>query len=222
MIEDTDDLIVDDLPEAPALDEIAHAAGGFMQDGRYVHPDAARSFFIHREARVAPTAVIFPGAFIGPHVEIGEHCVVGPNAAIGQPGFGYTELDDGSWAYRQHIGGVVIEDDVHIGACACIDQGRHRETRVGRGTRIDDHVFIAHNVHVGEHCLLIAHAMVAGSCDIGDRAIISPGAQVLDHIRIGPGALVGLGAVVVKDVPGWEVWVGNPAKYLRARGEELR
>jgi len=224
MIEDSDDLIVDTMQEAPALDEIAHAAGGAMIKDVFSPPwqNAGRGYFVHPEARVAPSSVIFPGAYIGPHVEIGEHCVIGPNSAIGQPGFGYTEQNDGSWNYREHTGGVVLEDNVHVGACSCIDQGRHRETRIGRGSRVDNHCHISHNAHIGEDCLIIAHAMIAGSCDIGDGAIISPGAQIRDHVTVGRGAMVGLGAVVVKDVPEAEVWVGVPAKFLRARGEELR
>jgi UDP-3-O-[3-hydroxymyristoyl] glucosamine N-acyltransferase len=213
------------IRQLATMQEIARAAGGVYAAGAFSptpRGQGDRGFFVHPEAHVHHSTIIFPGAYIGPHVTIGSDCVIGPNAAIGQPGFGYTEQPDGSWAYREHLGGVVIEDDVHIGANACIDQGRHRETRIGRGSRVDNQCHVSHNVHIGEDCLIIAHAMIAGSCSIGNGAIIAPGAMIRDHVEVGARAFVGLGAVVVSDIPDAEVWAGNPAVYLRPRGEELR
>lgn len=175
----------------------------------------AGGWWIHDTAEVDPSAIIFPGAYIGPNVKIGEDCVVGPNTSIGQPGFGYDTDDTGERNYRTHTKGVIINDDVHIGANTCIDQGRHRPTEIFSGTRIDNLVHIAHNVIIGHRCLVIAHVMIAGSCEIGDDVQISPGAQICDHVKVGDGAHIGLGAVVLKDVPAGEVWVGNPARKLR-------
>lgn len=171
--------------------------------------------WVHHTADVDPEAVIFPGACIGPNVRIGPGCVIGPNACIGQPGFGYTRHEDGRLAYRPHNAGVIIEPDVHIGACTTIDQGRHRPTIIRTGTRIDNHVHIAHNVIIGRHCAVIAHAMLAGTVELKDFAYIAPGAQIRDHVTIGQHAIAGLGAVVLHDVPDHETWAGNPARKLR-------
>lgn len=182
-----------------ALSEARRAAGG-------------GGYFLHESAFVAESSVVFPGVYIGPDVTIGEGCVIGPNTCIGQPGFGYTKHDDRTHTYRPHTMGVLIEDDVHIGACTTIDQGRHRPTLIKSGARIDNLVHIAHNVEVGHHALVIAHSMLAGSVIIGDYAHVAPGAMVRDWRTVGEEATVGLGAVVVHNVQPGEIVMGNPAR----------
>lgn len=171
-----------------------------------------RRYFVHPDAVVHDTTVIFPGAYIGPRVTIGEGCIVGPNTCIGQPGFGYTKTQSGRHVYRPHMMGVVIEYDVHIGACTTIDQGRHRPTLIKTGARIDNLVHIAHNVQVGRHALVIAHCMLAGSSVIGDYAHVAPGALVRDWREVGEAATVGLGAVVAANVDSGSTVMGNPAR----------
>ncbi len=177
--------------------------------------DAAAHGGVHPSATIDPEAVIFPGAYIGPNVRIGAGCVIGPNASIGQPGFGYTRTDTGRLEYRPHTKGVVIEPDVHIGASTCVDQGRHRPTIIRTGTRIDNHVHIAHNVIIGRHCAIVAHAMLAGTVELKDHAYIAPGAQVRDHVTVGKAAMAGQGAVVLHDIPDGETWVGIPARPIK-------
>lgn len=188
-----------------SLDDIAAAS--------VVRPVGAG--WIHETAIVAPDAILFPGAYIGPNVKIGSGCVIGPNTSIGQPGFGYTRTDTGRLEYRPHTKGVVIEPDVHIGASTCVDQGRHRPTIIRTGTRIDNHVHIAHNVLIGRHCAIVAHAMLAGTVELKDHAYIAPGAQIRDHVTIGKAAMAGQGAVVLHDIPDGETWAGVPARKLR-------
>lgn len=173
-------------------------------------------YFLSHDAEVDPSTIIFHGAYIGPNVKIGADCVIGPNACIGQPGFGYEKNEDtGEWDYRTHTEGVIIHDDVHIGANTCIDQGRHRPTEIWSGSRIDNLVHIAHNVIVGHRVLIVANSMIGGSCEIGDDAYISA-ATLCDHVTVGQGAFIGLGAVVLKgEVPAGETWVGSPARKLR-------
>lgn len=192
--------------------ELARFAGAV--DPGHPHKIRGSFSFIDVDATVGERTIISPFCYIGPNVRIGADCYIGPGSVIGSPGFGYTREEDGSWSYRTHPHGVVIGDNVHIGANTCVDAGRHRPTKIGSGSRIDNLVHIAHNVEVGEDCLVIACSEVSGSCEIGDGAVLSPGATVRDWRNIGAGAQVGLGAVVVKDVPPGEVWAGNPARQF--------
>ena len=177
---------------------------------------------MHELASVHTSAIIFPGVYIGPNVRIGEGCIIGPNTCIGQPGFGYNTLEDGTREYRDHSQGVLLERDVHVGANTCIDQGRHRTTEIGAGTRIDNLVHIAHNVIIGKRCLIIAHTMLGGSVTIGDDAHIAPGSLIRDWRNVGPNATSGLGAVVVKDIPAGETHAGNPAHNLEVPNDRER
>lgn len=169
---------------------------------------------MHPTALVDRTATVMPGAYIGPKVRIEGRCVIGPGASIGAPGFGYDTDQAGRHTYRPHWMGVLIEPDVSIGANSCVDQGRHRPTQIGMGTKVDNLVHIAHNVIIGQHCLVIAHSMIAGSAEIGDYTRIAPGALVRDWQYVGEHCLVGMGSVVVKDVDNGATVAGNPARPL--------
>lgn len=150
--------------------------------------------------------------------------VIHPTAQLGDPGFGYQWDDlNRCWTSRPHDFGVVIGEDVDIGAHSVIHAGRWRDTVIGDGTKIDALVFVAHNVHVGKHCLLVAHCSLTGSVTLGDEVIVGGGALVKTGLTVGDRAILGLGAVVISNVPAGQVWAGNPARYLRDRrpGETL-
>jgi len=150
-------------------------------------------------------------------VTVGEHCRIHRTVQLDVDGFGYQLRPDGTWETKPQRYGVRISEDVHIGAGTVIARGSYRNTRIRRGTRIDAKVFIAHNVRIGEDCLIVAGAILCGSVELGDRVIVGPGAIVKEHVTVADDALIGAGAVVLKDVPQNAVMVGNPAKYLRDR-----
>lgn len=198
-------------------------------------------------ATIAATAVIDPSAVLGAGVSVGEYAIIGPNVRIGdstqvrhhavisagskigrnclikshvvmgEDGFGFELDDDGIPVRIPHLGSVVIGDEVEVGAGTVIARGTLDSTRVGDRAKIDDAVFIAHNVIVGEDTLIIANAEVSGSVRIGAKCWIGPSVSVLNGIRIGDGSLIGLGAVVTRDVPPNVVVVGNPGRVLRQR-----
>lgn len=199
---------------------------------------APRPTGIHPSAVIAPSAVLAPDVFVGPLCSIGAQVEIGAGAVIfagvhiydrvrigrnvtihagtviGADGFGYERNAEGALEKFPHLGGVVIEDEVEIGANTCIDRGALSDTRICQGARIDNLVHIAHNVHIGRHAAVIAHAMIGGGTHIGDYAWIAPSACVRDRIKIGAQVVVGLGALVTKDLPDGVTVAGAPAREL--------
>jgi len=170
-----------------------------------------REFFMPRKPPgIHPSAVINEE-----FVEIGENVRIGPNCTIGFDGFGFEQDEDGSYLRFPHIGKVIIGDDVEIGAGTCIDRGALGNTIIGKGTKIDHLVHVAHNVEIGENCMIIALTCLGGGVIIEDGSYVGIGASIRNQMTIGEKAFVGMGAVVVKDVePGITV-IGNPARPMK-------
>lgn len=170
---------------------------------------------------VGPNAVIESGVSIGEHTSIGagstlSHCIVGSrviihrNVNIGQDGFGFAMGRDGHVKVPQ-LGRVVIEDDVEIGSGSCIDRGTGPDTFIGAGSKIDNLVQIAHNVHIGKNAVIVAQVGIAGSSRIGDGAVIAGQAGIAGHLRIGAGVKLAAKSGVMCDIPAGESWGGSPA-----------
>lgn len=149
---------------------------------------------------------------------LGDRVVIHSSSVIGADGFGYY-FDEGRHHKVPHIGGVRIGDDVEIGACTCVDRSKFGYTEIGRGTKIDNFVQIAHNVQIGEHCLLAGHSGISGSVRIGDYCVFGGRAGAFDNITIGPRATVAGGSLTAKDVPEGVTVSGIPAQDHR---RELR
>ncbi len=174
----------------------------------YVGPGAT----IAARVSVGDDTVIHAGVHVYPDVSIGSRVTVHAGAVLGVDGFGYERDAEGALRKFPHIGRLVIEDDVEIGAATCVARGALDETRIRTGSRVDNLVHIGHNADVGPNAAVIAHAMIGGSARIGPQAWIAPSAVIRDQIEIGSGATVGLGAVVTKDVSDDLVVLGVPAR----------
>jgi len=132
------------------------------------------------------------------------------NVVIGFNGFGYRFRDD-SHRRVPHLGAVRIGDDVEIGAGSCVDRAKFGFTVIGRGTKIDNLVNIAHNVRLGEHCLIAAQTGVAGSAKLGKRVVFGGQVGVRDHVAVGDGVTAGARTAIHHDIPSGSVVLGMPA-----------
>ena len=168
---------------------------------------------IGADVAVGADAVLAEGVVVRSRCLIGDRVRIGSNSVIGYEGFGYHVVD-GQHRRIPHTGGVVIEDDVEIGACSCVDRAKFGQTRIGRGTKIDNLVQVAHNVQIGPGCILVAQCGLAGSLRAGRNVVIGGHAGLRDNIVIGDGARVSACACVAGDVPAGETVAGTPAGPL--------
>jgi UDP-3-O-[3-hydroxymyristoyl] glucosamine N-acyltransferase len=145
-----------------------------------------------------------------PRVQVGKRVIIHPGAVIGGDGYGYVQ-HEGVHHKIPQIGRVVIEDDVEIGCNTTIDRATTGETRIGKGTKIDNLVQVAHNVQIGEHCLLVAQVGIAGSSTLGHHVILAGQVGVKDHVQIGDNVVVGAQGGVSKNLPPNGVYWGTPA-----------
>jgi UDP-3-O-[3-hydroxymyristoyl] glucosamine N-acyltransferase len=163
---------------------------------------------------VGDGTMILVGAVISDNVKIGKNSLIKSNAVIGQKGFGFEYDKDHIPFSLKHVGGVVIGDNVEVGANSVVCRGTTSDTIISDHVKIDDNVFIAHNVRVGARTLVIAGAVVCGSARIGEDCWLAPNCSIMNNISVGDKAVVGLGAVVIKSVPAGAVVAGNPARIL--------
>ena len=176
---------------------------------------------------IGHNVVIENDVVIGDHTEIGHnstilartilgaHCVIRSNTVLGSFGIGFEQDEAGEWVRLPHIGNLFIEDHVEIGSSTVIARGTITETRISRNCKIDDNVFIAHNVFLGENCVVIANAEISGSVVVGRNSWVGPASTIIQGLQIGQNSLIGIGSVVIKDVEENSIVAGNPAKILR-------
>jgi len=154
-------------------------------------------------------------------VEIGKNCIIRENVTIGGKGLGYIKNEKNELLQVPHFGKVVIKDNVHIFPFVNIDQGTLGLTIIGKGSKIDHHVHIAHNSSVGENSILVCGTVMAGGSKVSDNCFIGGNTQIKQKCVIGNRVITGMGAVVIKDIPDDEVWIGNPAKFLKKTPEQI-
>lgn len=185
--------------------------------------------YVGRDCVVGENCLFHPGCKIGDNSIIGNRVIFQHNVSIGADGFSFvTENPDVIEQARKEgavveqntkqkvykipsIGGVVIEDDVEIGANSCVDKGTIENTIVGAQTKIDDLVMIGHNCKIGKACMIVSQVGIAGSCKIGDRVVIAGQAGLADHLEIGSDSIVMAKAGVTKSFPEKSIIIGAPA-----------
>jgi UDP-3-O-[3-hydroxymyristoyl] glucosamine N-acyltransferase len=164
--------------------------------------------------------VIEPNATIQRDSQLGDRCIVHSGAVIGGDGFGFNWDGSGHRKVPQ-LGRVVIEDDVDIGCNSCVDRATLGDTRIRRGTKIDNLVQVAHNTEIGAHVILISQAGVAGSSTVGAGAVVAGQVAISDHVNVGAGARIGGQSGVTKDVPAGATVFGTPARPMKDTLREL-
>jgi UDP-3-O-[3-hydroxymyristoyl] glucosamine N-acyltransferase len=166
---------------------------------------------IYDNVNIGKDSTIHSGAVIRERSQIGERVVIHNNVVVGCDGFGYAKDEDKSWLKIPQTGRVVIEDDVEIGAGTTIDRASVGESRIGRGSKIDNLVQIGHSCTIGEDTLLCAQVGLAGSSHIGSRVILAGQAGVAGHLTIGDDVVLTAKSATSHDVPAGKVISGIPA-----------
>lgn len=188
---------------------------------------------IGAHVHIGNDATIHAGVRIGAQARIGDRIFIQPGAVVGADGFSFVTQEKStveeareslgadvsaggqSWLRIASIGGVVIGDDVELGANVTIDQGTIRATQIGSGSKLDNQVHIGHNVIVGKHCLLCGQVGVAGSTILGDYCVMGGQAGAADNITIGSGAIIGAGSGVLSNVGKGKAMMGYPAVAMQ-------
>lgn len=201
------------------IDKDAHLEEGVtVEAGAYIGPGAE----IGTGSLIGANVVIGPGVKIGRDCRIypnatvryalvGDRVMIHPGASVGADGFGFSSSGLGHKRIPQ-IGRVILQDDVEIGASACVDRGAMDDTIIGEGTKLDNLVQIAHNCKIGRHCMFTGQVGIAGSTTIGDFVTMGGQSGSADHVTIGDFSIIAAKAGVTKNLAGGNIYAGFPAK----------
>ncbi|MDR0728025.1 MAG: UDP-3-O-(3-hydroxymyristoyl)glucosamine N-acyltransferase [Puniceicoccales bacterium] len=208
-----------------------------VEEGAAVDPSAhigpyaviGKNALIEAEVEIQSHVVVGPHCRIGaqskiyPHVsllegsQIGRRVIIHPGTVIGSEGFGYETNAEGVHEKLSHIGHVVVEDDVEIGANTAVDRARFASTLLEHGSKIDNLVQIGHNVRIGAHCILVAQVGIAGSSSLEEHVTLGGQVGIAGHIRIGHHSQIGAQSGVAKSIPPKSFLRGTPAmEYAQA------
>jgi UDP-3-O-[3-hydroxymyristoyl] glucosamine N-acyltransferase len=190
-------------------------AGARVGDRTVLHANV----FVGDRTVVGADCELFPNVVVRERCTLGDRVVIHAGSVLGSDGFGYR-WDGQRHAKVPQIGTVVVEDDVEIGSCVCIDRAKFGATRVGRGTKIDNLVQVAHNVVTGPHCLIIGQAGMAGSVTLGAGVILAGQCAVKDHVTMGDRSILGPCSGLLDDVEPGQMVSGIPAVPHRQRLRE--
>jgi UDP-3-O-[3-hydroxymyristoyl] glucosamine N-acyltransferase len=185
-------------------------AGAVLEGSNFVSADCHLGVEVH----------LFPSVVLYPRTSIGNRVRIHAGTVIGSDGFGYV-LDGGGHRKVPQIGHVIIHDDVEIGANVTIDRGALGATIIGKGTKIDNLVQIAHNVVIGENCLLVAQVGIAGSTKLGNFVTLAGQVGLAGHLKVGNRATVAAQSGVMHDIGDGQKWFGTPAQPDRQMKRQL-
>ena len=170
--------------------------------------------YIGAETILGENCLVYPNVCIREQLQIGNRVIVHAGAIVGEDGFGFVTLPDGH-VKVPHIGTVIIEDDVEIGANTAIERGTCGSTIIGRGSKIGNLVQVGHNVKLGENCLVVAMTGIAGSAIIGDRVTLAGQSGIAGHLTVGNDCVVAARGLVAGDLPPGSFVSGFPARPHR-------
>ncbi len=182
-------------------------AGAEIGEGSTLYPQT----YVGQETKLGKDCLLYPFASVRERCQIGDRVILHNGAVIGSDGFGYTVDAQGVRTKIPQTGIVVLEDDVEIGANTTVDRARFGQTRVGKGTKVDNLVMIAHNCVIGDHSVLCSQVGMAGTTTLGKRVICAGQAGLAGHLTVGDGAVIGAQAGVPSDLPGGQMYLGAPA-----------
>jgi UDP-3-O-[3-hydroxymyristoyl] glucosamine N-acyltransferase len=201
------------IASSARIDATAHVGPGcVIEDGVKI---GARSHLkggnhVGKDCHLGDDVSLFPNVVLYPRTQIGDRVVIHAGTVIGSDGYGYV-FDQGRHLKIPQVGNVVIHDDVEIGANSAIDRAALGSTVIGRGTKIDNLVHVAHNVVMGQHCLIMGQVGFAGSTRLGDYCVIASQSGIAGHLKLGRQVTVGGKSGVMRDVPDGETVLGFPA-----------
>jgi UDP-3-O-[3-hydroxymyristoyl] glucosamine N-acyltransferase len=176
--------------------------------------------FLGAGCQLAEEVNLFPQVTLYPRTEVGPRARIHSGSVLGSDGFGYVQ-EAGAHLKVPQIGNVIIREDVEIGANVTIDRGALGPTIIGRGTKIDNLVQIAHNVVIGEHCLVVSQAGIAGSTKLGNYVILAGQVGVAGHLKIGNRVSVAAQSGVMNNIPDGEKWLWSPAQPDRQAKRQM-
>jgi UDP-3-O-[3-hydroxymyristoyl] glucosamine N-acyltransferase len=188
-------------PHCTIGERVKIGANVVLQSGNFVGDDSV----------LGEGTNLFPNATIYSRTQIGKRVRIHSGAVIGSDGFGYV-FDTSFHRKVPQIGNVVIGDDVEIGSNSSVDRGALGSTVIGKGTKIDNLVQVAHNVEIGEHCILCSQVGIAGSAKLGSYCVLAGQVGIAGHLKIGNQVTVGSKAGVMHNIPDGEMWLGIPAQ----------
>jgi UDP-3-O-[3-hydroxymyristoyl] glucosamine N-acyltransferase len=197
-------------PHCVLGENVQVGARSVLQGGNHVGANSR----LGEDVNLFPNVVIYAGTEVGSRVRIHSGTVVGSD------GFGYV-LDEGKHRKVPQIGNVIIRDDVEIGANVTIDRGALGPTVIGRGTKIDNLVQVAHNVTIGEHCLLVSQVGIAGSTKLGNYVVLGGQVGIAGHLKLGNRVSVAAQSGVMHNIPDGEKWMWSPAQPDRQAKRQM-